>query len=175
MPQSSPCTIRRLQQADVHTILDIVRDTRLEYGLGERLATVLEPSDYALFEACRRRRSAYFVAVHDGKVVGGAGISPLAGGHWQTCELQKMYVRAASRGIGAGRMLLAACIRAAQSFGFVHCYAETTSQMTAALAFYERNGFTRLDAPNGHTGRVHNDCWLTLQIAAPEVAAHAAL
>lgn len=172
MPQSIPCTIRRLQQADVHAILDIVRDVRLECGFGDRVATVLEPGDYGLFEVYRRRRSAYFVAIYDGKVIGGAGISPLAGGDWLTCELQRMYVRPGHRGSGIGQMLLDACIRAAQSLGFVRCYAETLSEMTAAIGFYEHNGFVRLDAPTGSTGHAHNDCWLMLHISAPAHGGH---
>src|SRR5262245_54859116 len=112
MSDSSPCTIRRLQQADVHAMLEILRATREEYGMGQRLASVLEPADYALFETYRRRRCAYFVAVRNGRVVGGAGIAPLKGGDWLTCELQRMYVHGDLRGHGVGQMLLEACLGA---------------------------------------------------------------
>jgi len=61
-------------------------------------------------------------------------------------------------------MLLEACIRAAQSFSFARCYAETVVQMSTAIAFYERNGFRRLAAPLGQTGHEHNDCWMLLDI-----------
>ncbi len=168
----SPLTVRRLQQADVHAVLGIIRGVREEFGIAQRVPSVLEPADYALFEVYRRRRSAYFVALENGRVAGGAGIAALAAGDWLTCELQRMYVRPESRGHGVGQLLLDACIRSAQSMGFVRCYAETISQMQGAVAFYERNGFARLAAPAGHTGHSHNDCWLMLHIAAPFSSGH---
>lgn len=172
MPQVSTCTIRRLQQADVHAVLKILRSARTEYGLATRVADVLEASDYALFETYRRRRTAYFVALEEDEVVGGAGIAPLANGDWLTCELQRMYLRPQSRGSGIGQMLLDECIAAAQSLGFTHCYAETISQMKTALAFYERNGFRPLDGPVGGTHHEHNDRWLMLQLSASGMGGH---
>lgn len=167
MNEQNNCVIRRLQQSDVHAILEIIRATRREYRLESRVAALLEPSEYSLFDLYRRRRSAYFVAVEGGEIVGGAGFAPLADGDWATCELQKMYLRPQNRGRGVGRQLLSSCIGAAQAFGFVRRYAETISAMTAALAFYERSGFRRLTGPMGLTGHTHNDCWMMLEIPAP--------
>jgi putative acetyltransferase len=79
--------IRRLQQSDVHQVLDLIGGVRREFGLASRVASVLEPNDYAIFDVYRHRRSAYFVAVVDDHVLGGAGIFPLASGDWGTCEL----------------------------------------------------------------------------------------
>jgi putative acetyltransferase len=172
MLQISPCTIRRLQQADVHAVLEIVRSVRTEYGLAARVEDVLEDSDYALFETYRRRRTAYFVALDEGEIVGGAGIAPLANGNWLTCELQRMYLRPQKRGTGIGQMLFDECIAAAQSLGFAHCYAETISPMKTALAFYERNGFRFLDGPVGGTRHDHNDRWLMLQLSASGMGGH---
>jgi putative acetyltransferase len=172
MPQVSTCTIRRLQQADVHAVLKILRSVRAEHGLASRMEDVLEASDYALFETYRRRRTAYFVAIDAGEIVGGAGIAPLANGDWLTCELQRMYLHPASRGHGIGQMLLDECIAAAQTLRFAHCYAETIAQMTTALAFYERNGFRRLEGPVGGTRHEHNDRWLMLQLSASGMGGH---
>ena len=172
MSISDSCTVRRLQQADVHAMLEILRSVREEYGMGQRLAAVLEPADYAMFEAYRKRRCAYFVAIEDGRIVGGAGIAPLRGGDWLTCELQRMYVRNELRGRGVGQKLLDACVSAAQALGFARCYAETIAQMEGALAFYDRNGFIRLDGPSGSTGHGFNNRWLMLHFAAPVSGGH---
>jgi putative acetyltransferase len=163
MQKANPFQIRRLQQSDVHQVLDLISEVRLEYGLAERVA-LLEPSDYALLDVYRHRRSAYFVAVRDEDVLGGAGIYPLADADWGTCELQRMYLRSQHRGLGIGQALLHACIDAARSFGFERCYAETISQMSTAIAFYERNGFRPLPSPMGATGHSHNDCWMSLRM-----------
>lgn len=170
MIECTDLVIRPLQQADVHAVLEIIRAVRREYGLESRVSALLEPSEYSLFDLYQRRRSAYFVAVEGGEVVGGAGIARLADADWLTCELQKMYLRSQNRRQGIGQRLLAACITAAHTFRFESCYAETISAMTPALAFYERNGFQRLTAPMGVTGHNHNDCWMMLNIASPDSA-----
>ena len=154
--------IRRLQQADVHQLLDLISGVRREFGLQARVASLLEPSDYAILNLYRHRRSAYFVAVMDSQVLGGAGLFPLANEDWGTCELQRMYIYSQHRGRGIGQSLLNACLEAARSLGFERCYAETISEMSTAIAFYERNGFQRLRAPIGNTGHSHNDHWMML-------------
>jgi putative acetyltransferase len=158
--------IRPLEAPDVSAILEIIRACRREYGLEGRVRSILETSDYAIFDLYRQHRSNYFVAIAGGDVVGGAGIAPLADGHRETCELQRMYLRPANRGLGTGRLLLAACIQSAHRFTFERCYLETISEMTAAVAFYQQNGFRSLAAPLGRTGHSHNDRWMMLDIRA---------
>lgn len=157
-------TVRRLEAQDVHAVLKVISDCRREYGLANRVQTILEPSDYNLFETYRNRRSAYFVAIVDSEVVGGAGISRLTDGDGSTCELQRMYLRHASRGMGIGHALLQRCVEAARQFGYQQCYAETILEMGTAIAFYERHGFSRLKVQLGVTGHGHNDCWLLLRL-----------
>jgi putative acetyltransferase len=77
-----------------------------------------------------------------------------------------MYLRPANRGLGIGRLLLAACIQSAHRFKFARCYVETISEMTAAVAFYQQNGFRLLTAPLGRTGHSHADRWMMLDIRA---------
>lgn len=156
--------IRRLERADVHQLLELIRSVRQEFGLAKRVTALLEPSDYALFDVYRHRRSAYFVAVMDSHVLGGAGIFPLANEDCGTCELQRMYLRSQHRGYGIGQALLNACLETARSFRFERCYAETVSEMSTAIVFYERNGFRRLTAPIGETGHSHNDFWMMLSM-----------
>ncbi len=158
--------IRRLEHADVPAILEIIRNAREEYGLKDRIEHVLEPSDHELFEVYRRARAAYFVAMENGAVAGGGGISALPNFDGSTCELQRMYLRPQSRGRGIGRMLVESCVRAARTCGFTRCYLETIAAMTTAIALYEANGFRRLAAPLGDTGHRHNDCWMLLELSA---------
>jgi putative acetyltransferase len=156
--------IRRLHQSDVPQLLELIGGVRQEFGLAARVTSVLEPNDYAILDIYRHLRSAYFVAMADNDVLGGAGIFPLASGDWGTCELQRMYLCPQYRGRGIGQGLLTACLDIARSLGFERCYAETVSEMSTAIAFYERNGFRRLSAPIGDTGHSHNDCWMMLSL-----------
>ena len=164
MQKTNPCDIRRLQHDDVHQLLELIKSVRQEFGLSNRVSTLLEPSDYAVLDVYRNRRSAYFVAIMGTKVLGGAGIFPLANEDWGTCELQRMYLHSQHRGRGIGQSLLNACLEAARLLGFERCYAETVSEMSTAIAFYERNGFRRLTTPIGITSHRHNDCWLLLDM-----------
>jgi putative acetyltransferase len=164
MPTANASEIRRLQPDDVHQLLELIKSVRREFGLSRRVSELLEPSDYAVLDVYRNRRSAYFVAVVGKQVLGGAGIFPLVDEDWGTCELQRMYLCSRYRGCGIGQSLLVACIATARSLGFERCYAETVSEMATAIAFYERNGFRPLTAPIGGTGHRHNDCWLMLDM-----------
>ena len=94
----------------------------------------------------------------------GAGIAPAFGADEETCELQRMYLSAHHRRRGVGQLLLNQCLHQAKSLQFRRCYAETVSEMQAAIRFYQANGFQRLDAPLGSSGHEHNDCWLILDL-----------
>jgi putative acetyltransferase len=157
--------IRRVETNDVSAILQIIGASRREYGLENRVDSILEPADHALLEVYRRERSSYFVAVIDEDITGGGGIAPLGGADRKTCELQRMYLSPDYRHLGIGCALLAACIEEARRYQFESCYAETISEMTTAVSFYERHGFRRLAALAGRTGHTHNDVWMMLHIA----------
>jgi len=159
MPINKP-RIRLIEPADVPALLQIIRESRAEYGMENRIAELLEPADHTLYETYQRQRSLYFVAVLGGEIVGGAGIAPLAASDPLTCELQRMYLRRDVRGRGIGNVLLEQCLKAARQFLYVRCYLETINEMQEALEFYGRNGFRDLRAPTGRTGHEHNDRWL---------------
>ena len=158
--------IRLIEPADVPALLTIIADSRAEYGIGKNGVNLLEPADHALYATYQRQRSLYFVAVFDGKVVGGAGVAPLAGADPLTCELQSMYLRNDARFRGIGNALLEQCFKAARQFLYVRCYLETVTQMHEALEFYGRHGFRDLTSRLGETGHGHNDRWMVRPLRA---------
>jgi putative acetyltransferase len=162
--------LRPIERRDVHALLDIIRDARAEHGLAARVENLLEPADFGLYDRYQARRTIYFVAIVDGQVVGGAGIAPLAGDDWLTCELQRMYLKPEARGQGVGTLLLDACLDSARRFWYTRCYAETISRMDNALKLYTRNGFVELSGAIADTGHAHNDRWLMRQLKAPQEA-----
>jgi len=170
MPKTNFLEIRPIEPADVPALLQIIAESRAEYGIADRVTELLEPADHALYATYQRQRTLYFVALLGGEVVGGAGVAPLAGADPLTCELQRMYLRADARGRGIGDALLERCLAAAKQFLYVRCYLETVTQMQAALEFYGRHGFRDLQAPLGRTGHEHNDRWMmrTLRASARE-------
>jgi len=142
----NPCTIRPTTPGDDAVIAAVIREVMPEFGAGGAGFAINDPEVDWMHRAYSAPRSAYFVVEVDGAVIGGAGVAPLQGGDADTCELRKMYVLPAGRGLGAGAALMARCLEAARGFGYRRCYLETLHGMDAAMKLYERSGFRRIDA-----------------------------
>ena len=159
--------LRLIASADDPAIAAIIRAVRPEFGAGGAGFAINDPEVDWMSRAYAAPRHAYFVLVRDGRVLGGAGVAPLAGGDAGTCELRKMYFLREARGIGAGTAMMAQCLHAARDFGFRQCYLETLGGMDAAMRLYERSGFHRIDQPMGATGHGGCNAFYLLELAAP--------
>ena len=149
-------SIRPITPADDAAMAAIIRAVMPEFGAtGDGFAINAPEVDW-MSRAYSEPRHAYFVFERGGRVLGGAGIAPLAGGDAGTCELRKMYFLPEARGTGAGARMMARCLDAAREAGFARCYLETLCGMDAAMRLYERSGFHRIDGPMGATG--HGGC-----------------
>jgi len=149
-------SIRPIEPGDDARIAEIIRTVMPEYGAVGEGYSIMDPEVDAMSEAYAGDAAAYFVALLDGRVVGGAGIGPLVGGPSDVCELKKMYVLREARGLGLGRQLMERSLEAARRAGYRRCYLETLAHMTEARGLYESRGFRPLDAPMGSTG--HSGC-----------------
>jgi putative acetyltransferase len=156
MPEAIPYLLRPIETQDDAAMANIIRTVMPEFGATGSGFAINDPEVDWMSRAYAEPRSAYFVIEREGKVIGGGGVAPLAGGDEGTCELRKMYFLPEARGIGAGAAMMDRCLRAAREFGFQQCYLETLRGMDAAKRLYERTGFRRLDAPLGATG--HGGC-----------------
>ena len=148
--------LRPIEQADDATMASIIRTVMPAFGAVGSGFAINDPEVDWMSQAYAAPRHAYFVVTRGGRVLGGSGVAPLAGGDADTCELRKMYFLPEARGIGAGAAMMTRCLDAARGFGFRRCYIETLDGMDAAMRLYERSGFRRIGAPLGATG--HGGC-----------------
>ena len=153
--------LRPIQPADDSAIAAIIRDVMTEYGAVGEGYSIVDPEVDGMTAAYSGERAAYFVALLDAEIVGGAGVGPLVGGAEGVCELKKMYLRPAARGHGLGRKLLGLCLATASELGYTTCYLETLTHMTEARGLYEQAGFEQQGSPLGATGHYRCDGWYT--------------
>jgi putative acetyltransferase len=156
--------LRPISAADDAAMAQVIRTVMPEFGASGPGFAINDPEVDHLSVAYSVPRSAYFVLVRDGNVVGGSGIAPLAGGDPDVCELRKMYFLGEVRGHGQGRRMLQRCIEAARQFGYHRCYLETLTGMDAAQHLYVQAGFKPLCGPLGATGHFACDRYFVLDL-----------
>lgn len=153
MPQP---ILRPIEPADDRAVAAIIREVMTSFGASGPGFAIHDPEVDGMSAAYGRAGHAYFVVELDGRVLGGAGVAPLAGTDDGTCELRKMYFLPEARGRGIGRALIERCLEAAKGLGYQRCYLETLTGMDAAQALYRKVGFQPLCAARGATG--HHGC-----------------
>lgn len=149
--------IRHITSGDNAAMATIIRQSLEEFGANKPGTVYDDPSTDRLFELFDRTAlSEYFIAEKDGQILGGAGIYPTNGLPANTCELVKMYLAPAARGLGLGKRMIGHCLDAARAIGFQQVYLETMPELSMAVSIYEKFGFSYLNGPMGNSG--HNGC-----------------
>ncbi len=92
-------------------------------------------------------RGVLLLAEIEGLPGGCAAVRPLGD---DICELKRVYVRAAYRGGGLGRLLTETALEAARAMGYARIRLDTLPQMAAAQRLYESLGFRDIDPYYGN-------------------------
>ena len=123
--------------ADIAT----VRALFLEYAAGLGFSLCFQdfdaelaglPGDYA------PPSGGLWLATVDGAVAGSVGLRPLEPG---VCEIKRLYLRPAFRGLGLGRRMAETVMVAAQRHGYGTMRLDTVDEMIAAQSLYRALGF----------------------------------
>lgn len=91
------------------------------------------PGEYAEPDGC------VLLAIVDGGVVGCAALRRVDDGG--TCELKRVYVRPAARGMDLGRQLVQRMLEVARQAGYVRMCLDVLPEFVAAQRLYESLGF----------------------------------
>ena len=84
-----------------------------------------------------------FLAQIEGQAVGCVALRKLSG---DVCEMKRLYVRPANRGMGIGRMLAERVISSALKIGYRQMRLDTVPSMHRAQMLYRSLGFHEIDA-----------------------------
>ena len=157
--------IRPIQPEDNVVIAGIIRASLTEFGANKPGTVFFDESTDHLYELFQSEPlSAYYIAIQDNKIIGGAGIYPTTGLPANTCELVKMYLSKEVRGQGIGRKMIDYCLNVAKQKGFEQVYLETMPELNKAVSVYEKFGFTYLNGPMGNSGHNGCDIWMLIQL-----------
>lgn len=157
--------IRNIQAKDNTTLAEIIRKTLEEYDSAKPGTVYFDPTLDDLNTWFSEDRATYFVVEKEGEILGGAGIKQLDGIDDNTiCELQRMFLKPESRGLGIGKNLMNRCLDFAKEQGFQKCYLETLPVLQEAVFLYEKVGFQVLEKPLGNTGHFGCDIAMILEL-----------
>lgn len=149
--------IREIEDKDNKQIEEVIRTCLKEFGGDREGLAWADPYLGRLSEVYDTSGSKYWVAEHEGRIVGGCGIGPMDNLEG-ICELQKMYCLQEVRGTGIAHQLMTTALAFA-SLHYDRCYLETLNNMEAANKFYKKHHFAELDQPLGDTGHYSCDVW----------------
>jgi putative acetyltransferase len=157
-------TIRNIQPEDDAAIAAIIRKGLEDFNAHKPGTVYFDPTTDHLYEVFTAPGSCYFIAEEDGVILGGSGIYPTSNLPEGTCELVKLYLSAASRGKGIGKLLVQKCFEAAKEMGYTKVYLETLPELNIAVPMYEKLGFSYLDGPLGNSGHTACNIWMIKNI-----------
>lgn len=139
--------VRAVRAGDVDGVVALVTRVLAEFDIRFGEGSDTDEALRDLPQSYADRGGAFWVAVEadlEGpeRVVGTVGVARISD---TQLELRKMYLDPASRGRGLGQRLLDTAIAWAETSGAAILSLDTTHEMTAAQALYEKNGFVRDD------------------------------
>ncbi|MFD1315784.1 GNAT family N-acetyltransferase [Namhaeicola litoreus] len=152
--------IRRILPTDNTEVSRIIKSVLVEHDAAREGTAYMDKETDAMYQAYQDNNEAYFVAILDNKIVGGAGIKHLSQSEDNICELQKMYILPEARNRKVGKELILKCLEFAKYCNYEKCYLETFPQMQAAINLYVRNGFTQINQALGNTSHYACNVWM---------------
>lgn len=149
----SDILIRKIQKTDNIQLAFLIRAIFNEFDAPKENSVYSDKNTDALFELFNTNKNAeYFVAEHNGKILGGCGYFPTEGLPQDCAEIVKFYLCPEARGMKIGAKLFTLTEERAKSAGYKQLYIESFPQFSNAVSMYKKNGFSELAKRLGNSG-----------------------
>lgn len=156
--------IRLIKESDNVELAKVIRTSLEEYGENKPGTVYTDPTTDDLYSLFQAQNSCYFVAVDQGKIIGGCGIFPTKGLPEGYGELVKLYLDKNYRGIGLGKELMERSFEASNEMNYTHLYLESIPALNQAVYLYEKMGFEKIDHRIGDSGHFACDLWMVKEL-----------
>lgn len=153
-------TFRKIEKRDNAEIASLIRKVFREFGIDRPGTVYTDPTTDDLYTLFRKPGSEYWIAEENSRIIGGCGIYPTPNLPEGCCELVKLYLDAAQRGKGIGRMLMEKAFESAREHGFRQIYLESMPELSKAISLYEKSGFRFIPAQLGNSGHFGCKIWM---------------
>ena len=137
-------TLRLIRPEDNPGIAQVIREVSAEHGLtADKGFAVADPILDSLYEVYSQPRAAYWVIEMDGEILGGGGVSGLAGGDGKPLNYRKCISPPACAA-KVWRKNRPPGIGICRSGRLQPVLPETTADLQAAIKLYENSGLSSL-------------------------------
>lgn len=133
-----------LRDAEGAADMDTVRTLFREYQAGLGVSLCFQDFETELAELPGKYvdpSGCLLLATSDGRAAGVVALRALDGG---ICEMKRLYVRPAARGLGLGRKLAVSVVDEARKRGHRAMRLDTLPQLAAAIELYRSLGFVEI-------------------------------
>lgn len=141
---------RKIEPGDDLIIAGIIRDNLEKFHLNIPGTAYYDPEldHLSTYYGCDPDKRVYFIALDQKKqVIGGVGIAEYRE-IFGCAELQKLYLCDSAKGKGYGRKLVQLAEEWARVAGYREIYLETHTNLSTAIALYEKMGYCEIARPH---------------------------
>lgn len=135
----------QIVEAHERAFLETIRELFREYEAAIKVDLCFQGFERELAElpgAYAPPKGRLLMALVDGSAAGCIGVREIESG---VCEMKRLYVRPAFRGMNLGRSLVEAAIEGAREAGYIKMRLDTMPFMREAIALYRAIGFREIE------------------------------
>jgi putative acetyltransferase len=157
-------TFRPIEVEDNKEIAELIRTVFKEFKIDRPGTVYFDPTTDNLYKLFREPGSEYWIALENGKIVGGCGVYPTPGLPEGCAELVKFYLASSHRGKGIGRQLMEKTFESSKEYGYRQLYLESLPELNRAISLYEKAGFKFIPGPMGNSGHFGCNIWMLKEL-----------